>query len=37
MKDGARMDSGNAIPCLAGLRKSQELNLYLLHGLNGNK
>ena len=37
MKDGGRTDPGNAIPYPAGLRKSQKLDLFLLHGLNGSK
>ena len=28
MKDGGRTEPGNATPCPAGLRKSQELNLF---------
>ena len=37
MKNGGRTDPGNATPCPAGLRKSQELDLFLFHGLNGSK
>ena len=37
MKDGGRMDPGNTTPCPAGFRQSQELDLFLLHGLNGSK
>ena len=34
MKDGGRTDSCNATPCSVGLRKSQELDIFFLHGLN---
>ena len=37
MNDGGRMNSGNDTPCPTGLRKSQELHIFLLHGLNGSK
>ena len=37
MKDGGRSDPGNATPCPMGLRKGQELDFFLLHGLNGCK
>ena len=37
MKDSGRTDPGNATPCPAGLRKSQELDLFLLYGFNGSE
>ena len=37
MKDGCRTNPCNATPCPTGLRKSQELNIFLLHGLNNSK
>ena len=37
MKDGGRTNPGNATPCPTGLRKSQELYIYLLHGLSSSK
>ena len=37
MKDSGRTDPGNATSCPAGLRKSQELDLFLLYGFNGSE
>ena len=37
MKDGSRTDPGNATPSPTGFRKSQELNIFLLHGFNSSK
>ena len=37
MKDGGRTDPGIATPNPVGLGKRQELNLFLLDGLNGGK
>ena len=37
MKDGGRMKPGNATSCPKGLRKSQELDIFLLHFLNSSK
>ena len=37
MKDGGRTNPGNATPCPTGFRKSQELDIFLLQGLNSSK
>ena len=37
MNDGGRMNPGNTTPCPTGHRKSQELDIFLLHDLNGGK
>ena len=37
MNYGGKTNPGNATPCPTGLRKSQELEIFLLYGLNGSK
>ena len=37
MKDGGGIIPDNATPCPTGFRKSLELDIFLLHGLNSSK